>query len=308
MHLCMCKWKQSNQRLENSHATRKNNIGTCGNFDWQHGISPTTIMGFEKNMLAPKLEISLPKMAVIMFSQHDADGVRMAMEWEVSLPKTRLQQLQLMAALCLLPFWEEAPWSLPWFGFQVGAHGHWPGAAFSWECHLCNGVQFLGNWPPMVSHSHYKLGWLDFWSWWAKSKTCIPVWNTFGTTTLGFHPPPIWSSQWWLVGLACGTPWVCHTGSSLVGFFILAPQHLAHGGLIEAGGCEWLGLVFLEIKIVGKCRSCLIEPYVVKNRTHWNAKKGYGKLHATFTWQRTWFLYSCLSLCIAIWQKKAANQ
>ena len=25
-------------------------------------------------------------------------------------------------------------------------------------------------------------------------------------------------------------------------------------------------------------------------------------------WQRTWFLYACLSLCIAIWQKKAANR
>ena len=70
MHVQM---KQSNQRLENSHATRKNNIGTCGNFDWQHGISPTTIMGFEKNMLAPKLEISLPKMAIIMFSHHNVD-------------------------------------------------------------------------------------------------------------------------------------------------------------------------------------------------------------------------------------------
>lgn len=195
------------------------------------------LWALKKHMLAPKLEISLPKMAVIMFSQHDADGVRMAMEWEVSLPKTRLQQLQLMAALCLLPFWEEAPWSLPWFGFQVGAHGHWPGAAFSWECHLCNGVQFLGNWPPMVSHSHYKLGWLDFWSWWAKSKTCIPVWNTFGTTTLGFHPPPIWSSQWWLVGLACGTPWVCHTGLLLLGWQLL--DGLLHLGS-PALGPWWL--------------------------------------------------------------------
>ena len=68
-------------------------------------------------------------------------------------------------------------------------------------------------------------------------KTCIPVWNTFGTTTLGFHPPPIWSSQWWLVGLACGTPWVCHTGLLLLGWQLL-------GGLLHLGspalGPWWL--------------------------------------------------------------------
>ena len=66
---------------KDSHATRKNNIGTCDKFDWQHCISPTKHMGLEKkNMFAPNLGISLPKMAIIMFSQHDADGVRMAME------------------------------------------------------------------------------------------------------------------------------------------------------------------------------------------------------------------------------------
>ena len=38
------------------------------------------LWALKKNMFAPKLEISLPKMAIIMLSQHDADGVRMAME------------------------------------------------------------------------------------------------------------------------------------------------------------------------------------------------------------------------------------
>lgn len=213
------------------------------------------------------------------------------------------------------------------FLFGKKHHGHCLGLAFRWEPMVIDLVQ------PSAGNAICVMG-FNFLEtdhpWFLTVTTSLVGWisglgepNPRPASLCGtLLAPPLWVSTLHQFGQVNGGWWAWPVerhgsailvysslaGSSLMGFFILAPQHLAHGGLIEAGGCEWLGLVFLEIKIVGKCRSCLIEPYVVKNRTHWNAKKCYGKLHATFTWQRTWFLYSCLSLCIAIWQKKAANQ
>ena len=190
-----------------------------------------------------------------------------------SLPKTRHSNCSSWQPSVLLGFWEEAPWPLPWFGFQLYIGSPW---SLPWWPSAGNAICVMG--PNFLETDH---------PWFLTLTAGLVGWmSSLGEpnprpapTCRALLAPPLWVSTVHQFGQINGGWWTWPVerhgsailvypplvGSPLVVFFILAPQHLAHGGLIEAGGCQWLCMVFLELKMVGMY---LMEPYVVKNRTH----------------------------------------
>ena len=190
-----------------------------------------------------------------------------------SLPKTRHNNCSSWRPSVLLGFWEEAPWPLPWFGFQFFCEPMvialvWLSAGNA----ICvMGPNFLETehpWFPTLTAG--LVGWMpglgepnprpaSTCRTLLAPPLCVSTFHQFGQINGGWWAWPVERHG----SAILVYPFL--VGSFLVVFFILAPQHLAHGGLIEAGGCQWLCVVFLEFKMAGMY---LMEPCVVKNRTH----------------------------------------
>ena len=151
---------------------------------WQQIISGTKDMAYTHMLVCQHCTYDCQKWLQTSFL---VANMMMAMECQ-RMPKLIAKNMALQQPTrhgnpwVLIFLWEEVQWPLS------------PYMAFSWECHQCNVVQFLGNWSPMAFGKLHRLGAPHTWSCWDTPRTCSLVWNTSGPTTLGHHLGPTWLS------------------------------------------------------------------------------------------------------------------